>query len=276
MDMGKLYIVPTPVGNLEDMTFRAVEVLKKVSLIAAEDTRVSRKLLDHFEINTPLMAYHEHNEVTKVDEVLRVLKESDVALISDAGTPGVSDPGFKLISEAIASEIKIVPLPGATAFVPALVASGLATDKFSFMGFLPKKSVARVKFLEPLKENMETMIFYESPYRLIESLEDIEQVLGDRQICVAREVSKKFEEFIRGSVSQVAEYYKDRGVAGEICLIVDGLSKGDLVWDEARVVEELETLMKDKGLSTAAKMVAKRSGWKKAQVYELGLREANK
>jgi len=270
--MGYLYIVSTPIGNLADMTFRGVEVLKQVKLIAAEDTRKTRTLLQHFEIKTAMIAYHEHNELTDMEKILEELKKGDVALVSDAGTPGVSDPGFKLIREAIDRGFEVVPIPGANAILPALVASGLPTDSFSFLGFLPKKQAGRIKVLERVKEDYRSLVMYESPNRIYKALVDVLEVLGDRQICVAREMTKKFETFERGRVSEFLESWQGKKVIGEIVLVVAGINKDEMVWDEARVEEELR-LKRSEGvkLSEAAKTLAKESGWNRKDIYHLGV-----
>ncbi|MFN8375828.1 MAG: 16S rRNA (cytidine(1402)-2'-O)-methyltransferase, partial [Anaerolineae bacterium] len=193
--MRTLYIVPTPVGNLEDITLRALRILREAALIAAEDTRTTRVLLQHFDIHTPLTSYHEHNKLTKLEAVFDALETGDVALVSDAGTPGISDPGYELIKEAIGRGCRIEPLPGATALIPALVASGLPTDGFVYLGFLPRKDRALRDLLKELQHERRTLVCYESPNRLTDSLEVIGSVLGQRSVCVAREVSKLYEEF---------------------------------------------------------------------------------
>ncbi len=270
--MGYLYIVSTPIGNLADMTFRGVEVLKQVRLIAAEDTRKTRTLLQHFEIKTAMIAYHEHNELMDMEKILEELKKGDVALVSDAGTPGVSDPGFKLIREAIDRGFEVVPIPGANAILPALVASGLPTDSFSFLGFLPKKQAGRIKVLERVKEDYRSLVMYESPNRIYKALVDVLEVLGDRQVCVAREMTKKFETFERGKVSQILESWQGKKVIGEIVLVVAGISKDEMVWNEDRVMEALKH-MRGEGvkLSNAAKTLAKESGWSRKDIYQLGV-----
>jgi len=205
-------------GNLEDMTLRALRILKEVVLIAAEDTRISRVLLEHYDITTPLTSYHEHNKLEKLEDVLDALATGDVALISDAGTPGISDPGYELVKEAIRQGYRVETLPGANAVIPALVGSGLPTDKFTYVGFLPKKTWALHNFLSELAAHPYTLIAYESPHRLTETLQTIIDVLGDRPVCVAREISKKFEEFQRGTASEVLAYYESKAPRGEITL----------------------------------------------------------
>ena len=269
---GKLYLVPTPIGNLKDITFRAVEVLKSTGLILAEDTRISRKLLSHYEISTQMEPYHEHNKDEQLLKVLNKLQQTNIALISDAGSPGISDPGYELVNACIKQDIEVVALPGATAFVPALTASGLATDNFVFLGFLGKKTSQREKVLTEWSTVKATLIFYESPYRVAETLRDIQNVLGDRKACVAREISKKFESYYRGSVSQIKEYLEHHQLAGEVVILVEGVSKDQEVWDEAKVKQALQhELDQGQSMSFAAKTVAKISGWKKSVIYELGL-----
>lgn len=220
--VGRLYIVGTPIGNLEDITLRALKVLKEVDFIACEDTRQTQKLLNHYAIRTKLISYHEHNEMTRAPEIIISLEEgAKVALVSDAGTPGISDPGYRLVSLAVRHGIPIVPVPGASAFVAALVASGLPTDDFRFMGFLPPKRNARRKALEEAKKVEQTLIFYEAPQRLMDTLWDIQRLLGaDRFVVVAREVTKIHEEFVRGPVDEVFERLKGREIRGEITLLI--------------------------------------------------------
>jgi 16S rRNA (cytidine1402-2'-O)-methyltransferase len=221
--MGKLYIVPTPIGNLKDMTYRAVEVLKTVDLILAEDTRTSGKLLKHFEINSPLQSHHMHNEHKTVESLINKLKsEMTIALISDAGTPAISDPGFLLIRACIENNIEVDCLPGATAFVPALVNSGLPNDKFVFEGFLPVKKGRQTR-LQILAEETRTMIFYESPHKLIKTLAHFCEYFGEeRTLSVSRELTKLYEETIRGTAKEVLEHYTKKPPKGEIVIVVGG------------------------------------------------------
>jgi 16S rRNA (cytidine1402-2'-O)-methyltransferase len=221
--MGKLYIVPTPIGNLKDMTYRAVEVLKTVDLILAEDTRTSGKLLKHFEINSPLQSHHMHNEHKTVESLINKLKsEMTIALISDAGTPAISDPGFLLIRACIENNIEVDCLPGATAFVPALVNSGLPNDKFVFEGFLPVKKGRQTR-LQILAEETRTMIFYESPHKLIKTLANFCEYFGEeRPLSVSRELTKLYEETIRGTAKEVLEHYTKKPPKGEIVIVVGG------------------------------------------------------
>ena len=221
--MGILYIVPTPVGNMEDMTFRAVRLLKEVDLVLAEDTRTSGILLKHYEIKNALMSHHKFNEHgTSAGIVNRLLAGENVALISDAGTPGISDPGFYLVREAVRAGVEVQCLPGATAFVPALVSSGLPCDRFAFEGFLPQKKGRQTK-LQSLKDEERTMIFYESPFRLVKTLQQFAEVYGgDRQVSVCREISKVHEESVRGSLTEVIAHFQEKAPKGEIVIILAG------------------------------------------------------
>ena len=222
----KLFVVPTPIGNLEDMTFRAIRVLKEADLILAEDTRTSGFLLKHFGIETPMHSHHKFNEHKTVESVVQRIKNGQcVALISDAGTPAISDPGFLVVRECIANEIEVECLPGATAFVPALVCSGLPNDRFCFEGFLPQKKGRQTK-INRLAEETRTMIFYESPFRLAKTLSQLGQVFGgERRASVSREISKVFEETKRGTLSELSEYYNINTPKGEIVIIVAGLEE---------------------------------------------------
>lgn len=221
--MGKLFVVPTPVGNLEDMTFRAIRVLKEADLILAEDTRTSGILLKHFEIKNAMVSHHKFNEHKTVEGVVARLKAGEtIALISDAGTPGISDPGFLLVRECVRNGIEVQCLPGATAFVPALVASGLPNDRFCFEGFLPQKK-GRMTRLLSLREETRTMVFYESPYRLVKTLTQFVEYFGaERQVSVCREISKIHEESVRGTLAEVIEHFKANEPRGEIVVILSG------------------------------------------------------
>ncbi len=270
--MSTLYIVATPIGNLEDMTFRALRILKEAVLIAAEDTRTTRVLLNHYEIQTPMTSYHEHNKLKKLDTIFNALSQGDVALVSDAGTPGISDPGYELIQEAIRNEIPIVPVPGANAVIPALVASGLPTDGFVYVGFLPKRPKTQRELFEDLRDEPRTLVLYESPYRLTDTLKLILDILGNRQVCVAREMTKMFEEFYRGSAQDALDNFSKENPRGEVTLVIAGGKETDAVWSEVEVEEALrEQLDAGDSLSRAAKIVAKASGWKKRDVYSVGV-----
>jgi 16S rRNA (cytidine1402-2'-O)-methyltransferase len=223
---GTLYIVSTPIGNFEDMTLRALRILKEVKLIAAEDTRRTGLLLKHFDIQTPLTSYFEGNEMKKRDFILSKLRDGDsIALVSDAGTPGISDPGFRLIQKTIAEKIPIAPIPGPSAVIAALSVAGLPTDAFLFRGFLPHKSKKRRDLLQELKGMRETLVFYESPHRISETLQDILDILGDRELVLARELTKAYEEIFRGKVSEVLNRVGERRLKGEITLVVSGKTR---------------------------------------------------
>jgi 16S rRNA (cytidine1402-2'-O)-methyltransferase len=218
---GKLYVVGTPIGNLEDITLRAIRILKEVDLIACEDTRRTQKLLNAYRIRTRTISYHEHNEMTRAPELVIQMEEgSSIALVADAGMPVVSDPGFRLVHLAVRHSIPVVPVPGASAFVAALAASGMPVDKFRFLGFLPSKKGERRKALEEMKDAPKTLVFYEAPHRLLEMLRDVRDSLGDRDIVIAREVTKIHEEFLRGTISSALERLKKRPVKGEITVLV--------------------------------------------------------
>ncbi|WP_268122727.1 16S rRNA (cytidine(1402)-2'-O)-methyltransferase [Roseivirga pacifica] len=219
-----LYLVPTPIGNLDDITLRAIKVLKEVDVVLAEDTRTSGKLLKHLAISKPLQSYHIHNEHKAVEQLVSRMQNGETfALVSDAGTPAISDPGFLLVREAIAAGLEVNCLPGATAFVPALVNSGLPADKFVFEGFLPHKKGRQTR-LKKLAEEERTIILYESPHRLIKCLEQLKEFLGDRQASVSRELTKMFEETARGTLSELITYFTEKGVKGEFVVVVDGVS----------------------------------------------------
>jgi 16S rRNA (cytidine1402-2'-O)-methyltransferase len=233
--MGKLFLVPTPIGNLEDMTLRGIRILKEVDVILAEDTRTSAKLLDHFEIKNKLISHHKFNEHKTVEMIARQIEDGkNVALISDAGTPGISDPGFLLVRTCLEKEIEVECLPGATALIPALVNSGFPTDRFTFEGFLPQKK-GRQKKIKELIAEPRTMIFYESPYRLVKSLEQFAEFFGsDRKASVSRELSKFFEENRRGTLAELIEYFSSKTIKGEIVIVLEGFTanKGDKEQDD--------------------------------------------
>ena len=270
---GKLYICPTPIGNLEDITYRTLRVLNEVDLIAAEDTRHSIKLLNHFEISKPLTSYFEHNKDTKGDYLINKLLEGEnIALISDAGMPGISDPGQDLIRQAIDNNIEIDVLPGATAFAVALVGSGLDTHKFVFEGFLDRDKKIRRKRLEELKEEDRTMIFYESPHRLKDTLKDMLKILGNRKIAVNRELTKKYQEVIREDIESVLKIYEEKEIKGEFVLIVGGFEgekQAKNNYDDLSEREYVIELMND-GISKkdAIKTVCKDRKLKKDVVYK--------
>ncbi len=266
--MGTLYLVATPIGNLEDMSPRAVRVLREAVLIAAEDTRHTGKLLKHFEIETKLTSYFEHNKLNKIDLILSKLADGDVAVVSDAGSPAINDPGYELVKAALASGHDVRPVPGPSAPIAALTVSGLPTDSFLYLGYLPHKAVERRKFIGRIVDLPHTLIFLESPYRITEALEDILSELGDRQICVAREMTKMFEEYWRGNVRGALEYFMSQPARGEFTLVVGGVEKSMGEWTE----DEMEAAIRS-GLDASespnhlSKRLAKESGWIKREVY---------
>ena len=270
---GKLYICPTPIGNLEDITYRTLRILNEVDLIAAEDTRHSLQLLNHFDISKPLTSYHEHNKDSKGGYLItKLLEGENIALISDAGMPGISDPGQDIIAEAIENNIEIEVLPGATAFVTALVGSGMDTHKFVFEGFLDRDKKLRRKRLEEIKNEKRTIIFYESPHRLKETLKDMLKYLGNRKIAVNRELTKKYQEIIREDIETVIEIFNNREVKGEFVLIVEGFSgeveetgKYDDLNEREYVIQLMEEGINKKD---AIKIVCKDRKLKKDIVYK--------
>jgi 16S rRNA (cytidine1402-2'-O)-methyltransferase len=268
--MGILYLVATPLGNLEDMSPRAVRVLREARLIAAEDTRHTGKLLRHFDIKTPLTSYFEHNKIQKLDAILDALKEGDVALVSDAGTPAINDPGYELVKAGLASGFDVLPVPGPSASIAALSVSGLPTDSFLYLGYLPHKQTARRKSLERVADSFHTLIFLESPYRIIESMEDILEVLGDRRVCVAREMTKLFEEYWRGGVSGAIEYFKSQPARGEFTLVVEGKRGEDVErWTEKELSEAIARELKRKrSAAQIAGDLVSSSGWSRREIYK--------
>ena len=273
---GALYIVPTPIGNLEDITFRAVRVLKEVDLIAAEDTRHSRVLLNHYGIRTPVTSYHEHNERTKARELVERLRQgTSIALLSDAGTPMISDPGYRLMVEAIGAGVQVVPLPGPSALTAALTAAGLPTDRFAFEGFLPAKKSERRSTLEALKNDTRTLLFYETPHRLKETLADMAEIFGDRNVAIGREISKVHEEFLRGAMREIIVKIEQQNVRGEITLIVQGATSGALV-EEDQLISEVRQLADDgMRVKEISELLGARHGISRREVYRLALRLKN-
>jgi 16S rRNA (cytidine1402-2'-O)-methyltransferase len=268
-----LYLVGTPIGNLEDITLRAVRVLKEADQIACEDTRQTQKLLNHYGISTRTVSYHEHNEMTRAPEIVLDLEGgARVALVTDAGTPGISDPGFRLISLAIRHHIQVVPIPGASAFLAALVASGLPTDSFRFSGFLPPKTGQRRQMLESIKASPRTQVFYEAPHRIKDAVEDAVEVLGkERQLVIAREVTKIHEEFLRGRAGEILETLNARGdIKGEITLLIGKAEEGEQrVAAGVSVRQRLEQVMAEEKLDekAALKRIAKEMGVSKSEAY---------
>ncbi|WP_417900984.1 16S rRNA (cytidine(1402)-2'-O)-methyltransferase [Bacillus sp. CSS-39] len=273
---GRLYLVPTPIGNLEDITFRSLRMLKEVDFIAAEDTRQTKKLCNYFEISTPLISYHEHNKQQSGKKIIELLKEGkDVALVSDAGMPSISDPGYEIVVEALEERLYVVPMPGANAALTALIASGLVAQPFYFYGFLDRHKKEKKKELDKLLRMQDTIILYESPHRLKDTLTAMLEVLGDRRIVVSRELTKKFEEFTRGRISEVLALLGDQAVKGECCLILEGnneeiLDEVETWWQTLSLQEHVEHYMKEGNHSSkdAIKQVAKERDLPKREVYQ--------
>jgi 16S rRNA (cytidine1402-2'-O)-methyltransferase len=272
--MGTLYLVGTPIGNLEDITLRALRVLKEVTLIAAEDTRRARILARRYEIETPITSYFEGNKLTKLDTVLGALDTGDVALISEAGMPGLSDPGYELICAAIERGYSVVPVPGPSAPVTALVVSGLPSDSFLYLGFLPRRRSERYGLLSKVAQERRTLIAFEVPHRLRASLADIVAVLGDRPLAVCRELTKLHEEVWRGTISEARAHFDEVQPRGEFTLVIGGAPEESECWDEDRVRTALEELLAQ-GVPrpAAARRVAAASGWSRSEVYALSLRD---
>ena len=276
---GKLYLVPTPIGNLKDITLRALEVLQNVDIIAAEDTRQSLKLLNHFNIRKTLISYHQHNEQGKSENIISQVKEGkNIAIISDAGSPGISDPGSVIVLKCIEQNIPFEVLPGATAITTALVYSGMDTTKFIFRGFLPRENKERKPIIDDLVNRSETLIFYEAPHRLLNTLEFLYENIGNRKISMCRELTKLYEEIIRLSLKEAIEYYKQNSPRGEYVLVIEGKSKEDIEkdekskWDMLTIEQHIERYMED-GLSKkdAMKKVAKDRGISKSEIYKHSL-----
>lgn len=271
-----LYLVSTPIGNLEDITLRALNVLKSVDLIACEDTRHTGRLLNHFGIAKPTVSYHEHNEQARAEELVqRLVEGKSVAIVSDAGTPGISDPAYRIVLAAIENKITVVPIPGGVALIAGLVASGLPTDSFLFAGFLPSKKMARRTRLEELKAERATLVFYEAPHRIRETLIDALEVFGDRQASLARELTKLHEQFIRGKLSELVAHFETNQPRGEMTLVIAGNEKDNSVPVETGSInEQVERLMLGgTSRSDAIKQAAKTRGLSKRDAYQLMLNE---
>ena len=274
---GTLYLVATPIGNLEDMTVRAIRMMKEADIIAAEDTRNTKKLCNYFEIDTPLMSYHEHNLEYGGEKILDLLRNGkSIALVSDAGLPCISDPGADIVAKALEEEITVVPIPGANAALSALISSGLSTLSFSFLGFLPRQKKDRRAALENIKYKQETMLFYEAPHRLKETLRDAESILGStRKIVLAREITKKFEEFLRGSLEEAVKWAENEEIRGEFVLVMDGASDEEQQvtenwWATLTIAEHVEHLVNTQKLSSkeAIKAVSVERQLPKRDVYQ--------
>ncbi|MUL38909.1 16S rRNA (cytidine(1402)-2'-O)-methyltransferase [Gloeocapsopsis dulcis] len=273
-ETGILYVVGTPIGNLEDITFRAVRILQSVDLIAAEDTRHTGKLLHHFQVATPQLSYHEHNRNSRIPELVQKLSEGKaIALVTDAGMPGISDPGYELVKACIAANISVVPIPGPSAVITALCAAGLPTDRFVFEGFLPTKGKERQQRKEALETESRTMIFYESPHRLRQTLQDFATFFGqDRQIVLARELTKLHEEFWRGSIADAIAHYNQREPQGEYTLVVAGVPPSKPHLTEAEIKAELQKIMAQ-GISRsqASRQLAKEISLSRSKIYQIAL-----
>lgn len=274
---GMLYLVPTPIGNLEDMTIRGIRILKEVDLIASEDTRNTQKLLNHFEIKTSQISFHEHNTQERIVQLLEKMHEGvTIAQVSDAGMPSISDPGHELVVACIEAGIPVVPLPGANAGLTALIASGIAPQPFYFYGFLPRKKKEQIQELKELNQRPETLILYESPHRLKEVLKNMVSVFGEeRRIVCCRELTKRYEEFIRGTIAEALEWATTSEVRGEFCLIIEGnnaaslIAEADTSWSSMTLSEHVNAVIDERGLTSkeAIKEVAKLRGIKKQEVY---------
>jgi 16S rRNA (cytidine1402-2'-O)-methyltransferase len=272
---GVLYLVASPIGNLEDITFRAVRILKECDLIACEDTRHTLRLLNHYGIGKPLISYHDHNEATRSAELIAKLQAgSNVALVSDAGMPLVADPGYRLVTAAVAAGVSVQPIPGPSALLTALAASGLPTDAFRFAGFLPARSGQRAGVLEAFANDAATVIFYEAPHRILEALADVDRILGARAVVVARELTKTHEEFLRGTARQILDILAARdGVKGEITLLIGKAPKHDATQVDQTPVDEAVAACMREGMARmdAVKAVARRRGLSKREVYAQAL-----
>ena len=269
--MGILYLVATPIGNLEDMSPRAVRILREAVLIAAEDTRHTGILLKHFDIQSPLTSYFEHNKLNKLDRILEALISGDVALVSDAGTPAINDPGYELVQAALASGFDVRPVPGPSAPISALTVSGLPTDSFLYLGYLPHKAGDRRARLTEISHQPYTLIFLESPHRVVDALDDILSTLGNRRICVAREMTKMYEEFWRGSTSGALDHFKSKEPRGEFTLVIEGKMKEERsLWTEDELLKAIKSeLNSGKSAKEISSELAEQSGWSKKGIYKI-------
>lgn len=287
--MSTLYLVGTPIGNLEDISPRALNVLKKVSLIAAEDTRTARRLLTHFDIHTTVTSFFEHSKPGKLEQLLDGLRVGDVAVVSEAGMPGINDPGFELVHAAIERGVQVTAIPGPSAVITALVASGLPADSFYYLGFLPRDSRARRNLLRQVADETDTLLAFETPRRLRDALADMELILGaTRPICLARELTKKFEEFRRGTVAEIVKHFTENEPRGEFTLVIAGTTvdlssrsrrarpraAAEIGWNETRVKREFQKLVQAGIARTeAVKQIARASKWERRRVYQLTLKK---
>lgn len=273
--MGTLYLVGTPIGNLEDVTLRALRTLREVSLIAAEDTRTTGRLLKHHDVDTPLASFHDYSDEERIAELIDRLAVADVALVTDAGMPGLSDPGYRLVRAAVEAGAPVSPIPGPSAAVSALISSGLPTDAFLFLGFLPRQGKARREALESVAGLPYTLVIYEAPHRLLKLLKDVAGVMGERPLVVARELTKLHEEIWRGTAAEAMDAFGEERVRGEITVVIKGAGEEEAAWSEAEVERAMARLLAD-GVrrKEAAERVAAQSGWRKREVYDLSLRQA--
>ena len=268
--MGTLYLVATPIGNLEDISARALRIFRESSIIAAEDTRHTRKLLQHYNIQTSLTSYHEHSKPQKLSRLMSFLESGDVALVSDAGTPGLNDPGYELVRAALQNGHIVSPIPGPSAPIAALVASGLPTDTFLYLGYLPKKSSERRRLLAQVADQPHTLIILETPHRLLDALEELQENLGDRQVAAARELTKLYEEIFRGTISETRTHFMERKPRGEFTLVISGRSLSEERWSIERLHTALEEA-RSQGLppSKTASEIAAESGWPRREIYKM-------
>jgi len=268
--MGTLYLVATPIGNLEDISLRALRVLGEVGLVAAEDTRRTRALLSHYKLHTPLASYHEHNKWEQIPRLLQALAESDVALVSDAGTPGLNDPGYELVQAAVQAGFQVSPIPGPSAPIAALSASGLPAGRFLYLGYLPRKAGDRRSLLSELARLPYTLVFLETPHRLLACLDDLQAVLGERQVAIARELTKLHEEIFHGSLAAARQHFAGREVRGEFTLVVAEEEPQPSAWPETRLVSAIqERLGRGESPSQVAASLALEAGWPRRAVYRL-------
>ena len=268
--MSTLHLVATPIGNLEDISARALRVLAEVRLIAAEDTRHTARLLQHYSIHTPCLSYHEHNKLARLEQVLAALEAGDVALVSDAGTPALNDPGFELVRAVLSAGHQVSPVPGACAPIAALVASGLPTDTFLYLGYLPRRQVERRRLLQSIAALPYTLIFLETPHRLLEALHDLSALLGDRQVAVGRELTKLHEEIFRGSLQQALAHFATQPPRGEFTLVIAGHIAAAQPWSEERLTAVLQQAQgRAEKPAALARRLAAESGWPKNEIYTL-------
>lgn len=275
--MGTLYLVATPIGNLEDISARALRILREVCLIAAEDTRRTQQLLNYFNIHTPLLSYHQHNERARLQTMLNALAEGDIALVSDAGTPALNDPGQLLVRAVLDAGFTVCPIPGASAPIAALIASGLPTDTFLYLGYLPRKTRERRALLHSIAELPYTLIFLETPQRLVEALADLQAILGDREAAVARELTKLHEEITRGLVGDLRTQFASAPPRGEITLVVAGAPQAaPTLWEQEHLQTEIQNALESgEPPSRLAARLAAQSGWARRQIYQMILEETN-